>query len=245
MAKANPPRRSRTPNPKDPSYYGPGDRDGRWIRDELARLRSLEKLGRKRERCEDPPIALVDMDGTICDTDQVLRRELTLIAGPNEPDRQSYHRDEAPQYIVNREALIKRKVGFWRNLPRLQLGFDVLGVLKELGYFIHILTRASADIPTAWSEKVEWCGRELAEDLGHPGRDYKIAISQDKGLVYGKALIEDWPPYIADWLAHRPRGKVVLIDQPHNKGLVHPQILRYDGTNLSAVKEFLQIARRQ
>jgi 5'-nucleotidase len=38
-------------------------------------------------------------------------------------------------------------------------------------------------------EKVEWCRQHL------PGTS--LAITEDKGVIAGDVLAEDWPPYIA------------------------------------------------
>ena len=49
-------------------------------------------------------------------------------------------------------------------------------------------------------EKVQWCDRHLA-DFPH-----QITITMDKGLVYGKLLVDDWPDYVLRWLRWRKRG---------------------------------------
>jgi hypothetical protein len=51
-------------------------------------------------------------------------------------------------------------------------------------------------------------------------------MTHDNACTYGKILYEDYPPYIKRWLTWRPRGRVILIDAPYNRGFEHPQVLR-------------------
>ena len=51
----------------------------------------------------------------------------------------------------------------------------------------------------------------------------------DKGLVYGKMLVDDHPEYVLRWLKWRKRGFVIMPDQPWNQGFEHDQLYRYVG----------------
>lgn len=61
--------------------------------------------------------------------------------------------------------------------------------------------------------------------------DIPLTITRDKGLVYGRMLVDDWPEYVERWLKWRPRGMVVMPAQPWNADYKHPNVLRYDGTD--------------
>jgi hypothetical protein len=79
----------------------------------------------------------------------------------------------------------------------------------------------------------------------HLGQGVDITITRDKGLVYGKVLVDDWPEYINRWLEWRPRGLVIMPANEANKGYFHPQVIRYDGKNLGVVKEAMEKALPQ
>ena len=100
-----------------------------------------------------------------------------------------------------------------------------------------ILSKGPRSNPDAWAEKIVWCRRNMPDD------DYGITLTDDKGLVYGKVLVDDWPKYVGRWLTWRRRGLVVMPAHPYNAGFEHPQVVRYDGTNLQEVRERL-IAQR-
>lgn len=172
------------------------------------------------------PIALVDMDGTLCDYDGAMTLMMKEIAAPSDVLR--WH-DEAPTYMIERKRLIQSLPGFWRNLPPLLLGMNVLNVLRELEFKINVLTKGPSNRSVnAWSEKVEWCRKHI------PG--IPVTITEDKGLVYGKVLVDDWPSYIEAWLAWRPRGQVIMPDQEWNRDFEHPQVLRVTRQNIDAVR---------
>jgi 5'-nucleotidase len=175
-------------------------------------------------------VALVDMDGTLCDYQGAMRRDLERLRSAGEP-ADFPDDDEAPAWLRERRDLIRRQPGWWRGLPRFELGFDVLGELQELGYEVHVLTKGPLMAPSAWTEKLEWCSQHL------PG--VPVTITRDKGLVYGKVLVDDWVPYVERWLMWRPRGLVILPAHPWNEGFSHPNALRYDGSNLAQVREAL------
>jgi len=164
-------------------------------------------------------IALVDMDGTLANFMGALVAQLELLRSPGEPllDLTSNDEDDPP-WLKARKRLIKSRPGFWRNLERIEAGFEMVDVLRHLGYKIHVLTRGPANNSIAWSEKLDW----VREHLG----DTSVTITLDKGLVYGRVLVDDYPEYALSWLKHRPRGKVIMPSQPWNVGFEHPQVIR-------------------
>ena len=165
-------------------------------------------------------IALVDMDGTIADYDGQMKRDLELMRGPDESEvTVGFHDD--PPHIEARKNAIKKQPGWWRNLPKLNRGFHVVEVLREHGFKLMILTKGPYNATSSWTEMVEWCREHIS--------DAQMIIAEDKGVVYGKLLVDDWPPYVKRWLQWRPRGLVIMPDQPWNQDCNHPNILRYRG----------------
>jgi FMN phosphatase YigB (HAD superfamily) len=177
-------------------------------------------------------IALFDMDGTLADYDGQLLKDLQSIASEHEPPPVLY---ENIHYIEARRHVITSQVGWFLNLPKLKLGWDVLEIAKEIGYSISILTKGPARKHTAWAEKVEWCNRYLADYIDG------VTIAHDKGMVYGAVLVDDWPEYVERWLEHRPRGLVIMPASKNNMGFSHPNVVRYDGSNFEEVKSRMEV----
>jgi 5'(3')-deoxyribonucleotidase len=183
------------------------------------------------------PIALVDLDGTLADFDRVMKAELEKLRSSGEDSKYDDTAHEDVPYIKARRRLIKRQPGFWRDLPELPLGFDVLRELRELRFRPHVLSKGPVNVVAAWTEKVDWCRTHVP--------DLPIILSEDKGLVYGKVLVDDWPPYIRRWIEWRPRGLVIAVAQSWNATIEaeSPNIIRYDGTNIERVRDRLREIR--
>ena len=176
-------------------------------------------------------VALIDLDGTVADYDGTMKRELEKLRDPLElasDDR------EAPPHIEARRALIRKVPGFWRTLPRIERGFEIVEELRELGFMLHVLTAGPKSTPSAWTEKAEWCREHLPDAF--------VTVTQDKSLVYGRILVDDWPPYFEKWLTNRKRGLVVAVAHPWNAHVKHPNVVRYDGTNRTEVRAALKAA---
>ena len=156
-------------------------------------------------------IALVDMDGTVADFDKTLQADYKAVIGDNKVST------ETEELI---KSLIKKQAGWWRNLPQIGLGTAIAEHLVQIGFKIMVLTKGPVKTTSAWTEKVEWCAKYM------PYAD--VTITHDKGLVYGKILVDDWPAYIERWLQWRPRGVVLMPDQPWNQKFSHPQVRRVD-----------------
>lgn len=182
-------------------------------------------------------VALFDMDGTLCDYEKAIIRDYNLLKGPNDPD---YNFDliEKTPYLKERVRIIRRQPNWWLNLEKFKLGFDILDLARELNFKINILTKGPRSAATAWSEKVQWIEKNISNR-----NDLNITISEDKGIVYGKVLVDDFPEYILRWLEHRKRGLVIMPASNENKNFEHPNVIRYDGTNLEQVKQALITAR--
>jgi len=178
------------------------------------------------------PIALFDMDGTLADYDKKLKADLRRIASPGDSPVEAIY-GNLPSHIESRRHMITSQAGWWLGLEPFRLGWDVFEVVKDLGFRIVVLTKGPSSKPSAWTEKVQWCDKHLK------GMIEGVTITHDKGLVYGKVLVDDFPAYIERWLEWRPRGLAIMPAHDHNEGFAHPNMVRYDGTNLDEVRERL------
>lgn len=166
-------------------------------------------------------IALIDLDGTVVDYDGQMKRDLEALRGPTEPPFNALGPQDQEPHIEARMSVIKRQPGWWRNLPELPSGMELVQMLRELGFSLNILTKGPHRTTSAWAEKVDWVRAHIP--------DAAVTITEDKGLVYGKVLCDDWPLYIKRWLAWRPRGLVIMPAHPWNAAFSHPNVIRYDG----------------
>lgn len=181
-------------------------------------------------------IALFDLDGTLADYDGQLLEDLRSIASEYEPPPSLY--SNIP-YLEARRHVITSQAGWFLKLRKFKLGWDVLEIAKEIGYSISVLTKGPSTKHIAWSEKVEWCNKHLADYIEG------VTIAHDKGLVYGAVLVDDWPDYVERWLKHRPRGLVIMPANDHNADFKHPNAVRYDGSNLDEVKQRMTLRFKQ
>lgn len=166
-------------------------------------------------------VSLVDMDGTLCDFDGAMVRDLAAIHGPGEPPLpEDIFNDDAPDraWLKARRRMIKCQPGWWLDLKPLEVGTRLVDLLLTRSD-VHVLTKGPKLPADAWSQKVQWCRNHLPPDV-------LVTITQDKGLVYGRILVDDWPPYVKRWLEWRPRGLVLMPDQPWNRGFDHPNVRR-------------------
>lgn len=178
-------------------------------------------------------IALYDMDGTLCDYDLALKESMEVLRFPGEPPYAGVPRDNTSDYLRARSDLIRSKTNWWANLPKFQLGFDIWDLTHSMGYRHMILTQGPKRNPKAWMGKKMWIDKNI-------GADIDITITRNKGLVYGKIFVDDWPEHVLQWLEWRPRGLVIMPAQKHNAGFSHPQVIRYDGENFEAVKDVIK-----
>ena len=172
-------------------------------------------------------IALFDLDDTLADYNGQLLKDLQSLASEYEPTPMLY---SGLPYLEARRHVITSQVGWWLKLEKFLLGWDVLEVAKEIGYEIAVLTKGPSRKFAAWAEKVEWCNNYLADYIDG------VTVTHDKGLVYGALLVDDWPEYVERWLEHRPRGLVIMPAHDYNAGFSHPNVVRYDGSNIVEVK---------
>jgi len=184
--------------------------------------------------------ALVDLDGTLADYHGEMCRRLELLRSPAEPPLDISSVAWRPDWLEARRQLVSNQPGFWRDLPPLPVGWDVLHILRELRFSVSVLTKGPRSKPAVWAEKVEWVRQFL------PGTP--LTITEDKSFTYGRVLVDDFPPYFTAWLAHRPRGIAIVPAQPWNEGaerLDPTRIFRYipDPANLEALHRILKAVR--
>lgn len=182
-------------------------------------------------------IALFDMDGSLADYEGALLRELEALRSPLEEPLIAgtlWEAEELP-HIKRRMSLVKSLPGFWYNLQPIQVGIDAIAICRKFGFDVQILTKGPRRHPNAWDEKVRWCQAHLG--------DLDIHVTSDKGLVYGKVLYDDYPPYMVRWLEHRPRGLGIMPITASNKDFRHPNVLRWDGSNYQQFADALVAAR--
>jgi len=182
------------------------------------------------------PVALVDLGDTLCDCTPALRQGLARLRGPGENER-----DEAlvplPPYLEARRRQVMHAPGFWRGLAPRAPGFELLAMLWEAGFRVHILSKGPREAPHAWADKVAWCRAHL------PG--IPVTVTDDKALVHGHVLIDDWLPYVARWQLQWPAGLAIVPAHPWNaQAVAGPYCLRYDGRNGEAVMAALHACRR-
>lgn len=164
------------------------------------------------------PVALIDLDNTLADYDAAMRAALQLLQSPTDPPLPAHLHDGTP-YLDARMTLVKQRPGFWSGLKPIHLGFDVLDIIREHGFRLSILTRGPKTKPLAWAEKVQWAAEHVP--------DAKVTVTTDeKSQCYGRLLFDDFPPYIEPWLKHRPRGLVLMLDQPWNRDFAHERVMR-------------------
>mgnify|MGYP003575035792 CR=1 FL=1 len=172
------------------------------------------------------PVALFDLDGTLCDFNTAMAQYMVRLASPLEPpvDYAMYDQENESQWMRERRRLIKNQPGFWSSLHPLPLGMRLLSLAMDLCRVV-IFTKAPLKQPIAFTEKAQWCARHIVGQ-------YDLSIVTDKGLHYGRLLVDDWPSYITKWLEHRPRGHVIMPAHPYNAGFVHPQVTRVGLENI-------------
>jgi len=156
-------------------------------------------------------LALLDMDGTVCDWHNQLAKDLDALLGPD--------KERLPAATLTKiEHLIRKQPGWYLGLKPLPLGFAIAELLRDIGFTIMVATKATPQAENAWSEKAKWCREHLPYA--------KVTVSEDKTIMYGKILVDDYQKFADPWLKRRPRGYVILPDQPWNQGYEHPRVKR-------------------
>jgi 5'-nucleotidase len=188
-------------------------------------------------------IALFDLDGSLADFEGALRTRMNALRSQSEvaitEETDLHELEREHPYIRARMDLVKAQPGFWRNLEPLADGFVVLAEAIRLGFAINVLSKGPSRLSVAWAEKHEWC---LQQPLL---ADAAIHLTMNKALTYGLVLYDDFPPYMDAWLANRPRGLGIMPVRPYNVDYVHPNVVKWDGSNLAAVIRAMETAHQR
>ena len=177
-------------------------------------------------------IALIDMDGTLCDYDKAFLRDLKEISTPDELKIIENHNGSlwnmCKKYPLfeKRRHIITNQNEWWLKLEKIDKNFKILNYLYELDFNIQILTKGPYRKPFAWHEKVKWIKDNIAIPVS-------MNIVTSKGLFYGAVLFDDHTPYVSEWLDNRPRGLAIIPQDNSNKHYNHPNSIMYDGTDES------------
>lgn len=171
-------------------------------------------------------VALVDLDNTVVDHQGQLDKDIHDALGDN-----MYKVPPAVREKVG--YLIKNRPGWWAALQPLPFGMSIVDVLRNIGFEIVICSKGPSRAVWAWTEKVQWVQMHMP--------DAHIVLTQDKSLVYGRLLVDDWPEYIEPWLEARPRGIVLMPATKANKSFKHPRVYRLESyEDLLAIKPVLE-----
>jgi hypothetical protein len=173
------------------------------------------------------PVALVDLGDTLADCTPALRAALARLrkAGERESDESLV---PLPPHLEARRRTVMSAPGFWRGLALRAQGFELLGVLRDAGFRVHVLTKGPSDAPQAWADKVAWCRAHLP--------DVPVIVTDDKARVHGHVLVDDWLPYVERWQRQWPSGLAIVPAQPWNaEAPSGPRCVRADRHNRDAV----------
>jgi 5'-nucleotidase len=181
------------------------------------------------------PLALFDMDNTLFDYEGQLRTDMRKLMSPDETEPEDLF-DESKPYLKARMDLIKNVPGWWKDLPKFKPGWDILNLCKGKDFKIHILTKTPNSKPHAAMEKLQCLS------IHCPGIKADL-VGEDKSRTYGTVLVDDYPEYVKGWLQHRPRGLAIMPAHSYNAAFQHPNVIRYDGTNLHEVAEALDAVK--
>jgi 5'-nucleotidase len=185
------------------------------------------------------PIALFDLDGCLVDYEGQMRADLATLRSPGEPDPlliKNLWQSKKEPWLKARMKLIKMRPGWWRNLPPFKLGWDVFAMCQEIGFERQILTKGPTCKSHVWAEKVDYVRNN--PDL----KNCIVHISEAKGQVFGRVLVDDYGPYVTAWLEHRPRGLVIMPVHEYNVDYQHPNVIHYTGENEFEVRIALRAA---
>jgi len=172
------------------------------------------------------PIILFDLDGTMVDYDNAIKRDYYFYKNPNDPHYS--HENKKISHLRKLIDLIRCKNGWWLKLTKNKLGFDIYNIAIEIGYKPTILSKAPRNCPNAYTEKYLW----VKENIG----DIDVIISPNKTIVDGLVLVDDYPKFVDPWLNEHPDGIAILPKNENNDGYSHQRAIIYDGSNITEVK---------
>lgn len=183
-------------------------------------------------------IALFDMDNTLFDYEGKLKTDLKSLMSAGEEEPEDIW-DETKPWLKARIDLITSVPGWWRTLPKFQLGWDLYDLCDHLGFECHVLTKGPRQKSFAWSEKVDCIQQHFGDAVNID------IVGKDKRGSYGRVLVDDYGPYILGWLEHRPRGLAIMPAHTYNEGFEHPNVIRYTGGNLEEIQRLLVAVKQR
>jgi len=177
-------------------------------------------------------IALVDLGDTLVECTPALHAALARLRQPGEHENDE-HLIPLPSYLESRRRAVMSSPGFWRELPPRAEGFELISLLRAVGFQLNILTKGPYDAPQVWAEKVAWCRAHLP--------DVPVTVTDDKARVHGHLLVDDWLPYVELWQKQWPRGFAIVPTQPWNARLpLGPRCVRDDRNNRDTLMRLLR-----
>lgn len=179
---------------------------------------------------EEDCVAHFDLDGSLADYNTALLRDLELLRSPDEPpitEDTIWTMDHLP-HISRRMRLIKAQPDWWLNLELMEAGLVVLRMCEKHGFDIAVLTKGPEQHTQAWAEKLRWVQKHIGKG-SHSSPHIGVTITLEKSRVYGKILYDDYPAYMTNWLAYRPRGLGIMPVNKGNANFQHPNVVKYHG----------------
>jgi len=165
------------------------------------------------------PIAFFDLDNTLCDYDSAIKRDYNDFEKPEYPayDPANKNIPELRKFVDE----LRSKPNWWLNLEPYEQGFDILKICVEIGFEPHILTKGPRNCQNSWTEKLLWCQKYL------PG--VPVTITQDKSITRGHLLVDDYPPYLEEWLEKNQYSWGIMPLQTYNSYFDHERVFEYHG----------------
>lgn len=166
--------------------------------------------------------AAFDLDGTLADYSGELARRMNKIRAESEHEYPPDHFDNKrswPDFVEERRSLITSVEEFWTSLPVLPDGLAILKVLESMSVRVFILSKGPRSKPEAWSGKHKWATKHFPH--------LPLNVVSGKAEFDADILVDDYPAYIADWLAKHPNGLAIAPARPWNRELDGaPNVLR-------------------
>ena len=192
----------------------------------------------------DGRIALIDMDSTLFDYQNQLVADLQKLRSPSETEEVLYYGwKNNPTWLQARIDVVRHQPGWWRNLPRLEIGWQILRACQDVGFCCHILTKCPRSKPVAWMEKVQCINDHLGDKFPVHMVNSGDDSGKDKSNNYGRVLVDDSPEMMEHWLSNMKRGLGIMPAHPWNESFSHQNVFRYSGIDdMPRLRTLLQAA---
>ncbi|MEJ8848458.1 5' nucleotidase, NT5C type [Variovorax rhizosphaerae] len=181
-------------------------------------------------------MALIDLGDTLADCTPALLATLAQPRPSNGAVGGASSLSSMDEFESRRRAVLSAP-GFWRALAPRPAGLSLLGLLRDAGFKVMVLTKGPQDAPQVWADKVAWCREHL------PG--VPVTVTDDKAAVPGDVLVDDWLPYVESWQRRWPSGLAIVPAQPWNAQItLATRCLHDDGRDRAAIVAALRGIRR-